>query len=156
MHNAIWVIWPVSLDMIIFANGIAKRISFCLSHVNCYWQVRLVETLLISGDPRRHDGCRCTSTKSASDHQQPPAIELYYAICNRIWWLCLVPTSTTRFACDLWYRLQNGQKFNRVIQDKYLLWTMRSNSLSKNEERDILLHICMLVWSQTLVVNWQN
>ena len=47
---------------------------------------------------------------------------------NMIWWLCLVPTSTTRFACDLGWR--KGHKFNSVIQGKYVLWTMKPNSLT--------------------------
>ena len=36
-----------------------------------------------------------------------------YIIRNRIWWLCQIPTSTTR-----WCGVQNVQRFNRVIQGK--------------------------------------
>ena len=39
------------------------------------------------------------------------------------------------FASDV--ELQNGEKFNRVMQRKYFLWTMTSNSLTENEEHDI-------------------
>ena len=53
---------------------------------------------------------------------------------NKVWWLCLVPTSTTRFASDVGYRMP---KFNTVIQGKYFLWTMTSNSLTENEEHGI-------------------
>ena len=34
---------------------------------------------------------------------------------DRIWWLCLVPISTTMFASDL--GVQNGQRFNSIIQE---------------------------------------
>ena len=51
---------------------------------------------------------------------------------NKVWWLCLVPTSTTRFAIDMGYRMAR-----MVIQGKYFLWTMTSYSLTKNEEHDI-------------------
>ena len=70
-------------------------------------------------------------------------------------------------------------KFNSVIQGKYFLWTMTSNSLTENEEHDIRSHIlktifglhasyfldpnvcgfqyiCRVLWSQILVVNWQH
>ena len=53
---------------------------------------------------------------------------------NKVWWQCLVPTSTTRFASDVGYRMA---KFNIVIQGKHFLWTMTSNSLTENEEHDI-------------------
>ena len=47
----------------------------------------------------------------------PRALPLSCHVTNRIWWLCLVPTFTTRFASDL--GVQNGKQFNRVIQRKY-------------------------------------
>ena len=28
---------------------------------------------------------------------------------NKIWWLCLVPTSTTRFASDVGYRMDKNE-----------------------------------------------
>ena len=41
-------------------------------------------------------------------------------VMNRIWWLCLVPTSTTRFASAVRYRMAKFiAEFNRLIQGKY-------------------------------------
>ena len=59
----------------------------------------------------------------------------YFYIHNRIWWLCLIRSSTTRYGSELW--VQNGQTFNRVIQEKYFFMKMTSNSLTYNEEYDI-------------------
>ena len=52
---------------------------------------------------------------------------------NKIWWLCLVPTSTTRFASDLGYRMAK----NLIGLYIYFLWTVTSNSWTQNEEHDI-------------------
>ena len=95
---------------------------------------------------------------------------------NKVWWLCLVPTSTTRFANDVECR-----KFDIVIQGKKI-WAITSNSVTENEEHDIRsqilktmfgLHASVIfgpqyvwfpvhllgplipLWYQTLVVNWQ-
>ena len=31
-------------------------------------------------------------------------------VSNKIWWLCLVPTSTTRFASDVGYRMAKSEE----------------------------------------------
>ena len=36
---------------------------------------------------------------------------------NKVWWLCLVPTSTTTFACDVGYTMET---FNMVIQGFFM------------------------------------
>ena len=53
---------------------------------------------------------------------------------NKVWWQCLVPTSTTRFASDAGYRMTKMQ--HSYIRKIFLL-TMTSNSLTENEEHDI-------------------
>ena len=57
---------------------------------------------------------------------------------NKIWWLCLVPTPTTRFASEVGYRIA---KIWHGYTRKIFLWTMTSNSLTENEEQDIPSHI---------------
>ena len=92
---------------------------------------------------------------------------------NKIWWLCLVPTSTARFANEVGYRMA---KIWQCYTRKIFLWTMTS----ENEEHDnpshilksifglhasvifldpkmcSLQYICRVLWSQILVVNCQN
>ena len=61
---------------------------------------------------------------------------MHFAIkfCNKIWWLCLVPTSTTRFASDVGY----GMAKNLIgLYKEIIFMNMTSNSLTKNEERGI-------------------
>ena len=55
----------------------------------------------------------------------------YWLMVNKVWWLCLVPTSTTRFASDVGYRMA---KIEYSYTRKIFLWTMASNSLTENEE----------------------
>ena len=55
----------------------------------------------------------------------------HLSFSNKIWWLCLVPTSTTRFGRDVGYRVV------KHLIGKWFLWTMTSNSLTDNEERHI-------------------
>ena len=50
---------------------------------------------------------------------------------NKIWWLCPVPTPTTRFASDVGFRMAK----NLIgLYKEILLWTMASNSLKENED----------------------
>ena len=46
---------------------------------------------------------------------------------NRVWWLCLVPASTTKFASDLGYRM--AKKLIGFYKE-ILLWTMTLNYLT--------------------------
>ena len=48
-----------------------------------------------------------------------------------------MPSSHLNHQVHWWFEVQNGQKVIRVIQGKYFLWTMTSNSLAKNEGNDI-------------------
>ena len=90
---------------------------------------------------------------------------------NKIWWQCLVPTSTPG-SLVMWGT--EWPKVNRVIR-KIILWTMTSDSLTENEEHSIpsqilktifglhvsfildpymygFQHTCRVLWSQTPVV----
>ena len=58
---------------------------------------------------------------------------LYSLDSNKIWRLCLVPTSTTRFASDVGYRMATTW----IGSYKDFLWTMTSDSLTENAEYDI-------------------
>ena len=62
---------------------------------------------------------------------------------NKIWWLCLVPNSTTRFASEVGYRMA---KIWSCYTRKFFLWTMTSNSLTENEEHDIPSHILKTIF----------
>ena len=95
---------------------------------------------------------------------------------NRIWWLCLVPISATRFASDLRYRMaknsigytrkilfmNNNIKFRNIdwrtcyslVHLKIILDCIPQLFLDPNMCG--FLHIYMLLWFQNLVVNWQN
>ena len=53
---------------------------------------------------------------------------------KKIWWLCLVPTSTTRFASDVGYRM--AKIWYSYIR-KIFLWTLAYNSLTENGEHNI-------------------
>ena len=96
---------------------------------------------------------------------------------NTTWWLCLVPTSTTRFASDLGCRTAKiviglyKEIFFMNNYIKFLNIEWRTRYSLTNFEDHFGLHasviflvpnmcgfwyICVLVWSQTLVVNWQN
>ena len=57
---------------------------------------------------------------------------------NKIWWLCLVPTSTTRFANDVGYRM--AKKLIGLYKEIFL-WTMTSNSLIPRSHTRIFLTI---------------
>ena len=51
---------------------------------------------------------------------------------HKLWWLCLVPTSTTMFASNAGYRMAKiWHGYTRIF-----LWTMTSNSLTETEEHD--------------------
>ena len=53
---------------------------------------------------------------------------------NTVWWLYLVPNSTTRFANDIGYRIATIKYgYTRTL----FLWMMTCNSLTENEEHDI-------------------
>ena len=71
---------------------------------------------------------------------------------NKIWWLCLVPTSTTRFASDVGCRM--AQKWRGLYKD------MTPNSLTESEEHDIPsqilktifgLHASVIFWTPICV-----
>ena len=58
-----------------------------------------------------------------------PVHDPFHTICNnRIWWLCLVPTSTTRFPSDFGVQIMAIHIFNRVMEYMHFLLTMTSNS----------------------------
>ena len=52
-------------------------------------------------------------------------------IFNMIWWLCLVPTSATRFASDVGYRM--AKKWIGLCKETIFM----NNSLTENGEHDI-------------------
>ena len=54
-------------------------------------------------------------------------------IFDTIWWVCLVPTSGTRFASDVGYRMS---KIWHGCTRK-IIFMMTSNSLTENEEHNI-------------------
>ena len=105
-------------------------------------------------------------------------VYLYMALClNKIWWLCLAPTSTTRFASDVGYRMAKKLigLYNEIIfmsnDIKFLNIEWRTpHPLTNFEDHCGLcawvifldsnmcgfLLICTLASSQTLVVNRQN
>ena len=57
-----------------------------------------------------------------------------YHSANKIWWLCLVPISTTRFASDVGCRM--AKNINGLYKEIFL-WAMISNSLAEDEEHDV-------------------
>ena len=89
---------------------------------------------------------------------------------NRIWWPCLVPTSTTRFASDLGYGMDKNLTgtykentfMNNDIKFLYIEWRTRYSltkfeddldcmpQLFSNPNRCGFWHICMLLWSKVL------
>ena len=92
---------------------------------------------------------------------------------NRIWWLCLVPTSTTRFASYLGYRmtkhlmgLYKENTFHK--QWHHIPWHDMKNICPHSFRRPFWIaclsyflgpnmcgfwHICMFTWSPNLVVD---
>ena len=86
-------------------------------------------------------------------------------LVNKIWWQCLVRTSTTRFVSDVGYRM--AQKWIWLYEE-IILSTMTSNSLTENEEHDSPTHFEDHFWiaclshflnpkcviSNTLVGSW--
>ena len=97
---------------------------------------------------------------------------LHYVGMNRFWWPCLVSISTTRFASDLRYRMAKnliglymGNAFffiNNDIKFLNIKWGTRYSLTHLKTSYFLVhtvcgfLHICMLLWSQTLAVNWQK
>ena len=98
-------------------------------------------------------------------------------LSNKIWWLCLLPTSTTRFASDVGYRMaikwvglykeilfmNNDIKFlNIEWRTPYPLTKfedcvgLRASVIFLYSNMCGFLFICTLASSQTLVVKWQN
>ena len=98
-------------------------------------------------------------------------------LSNKIWWLCLLPTSTTRFASDVGYRMaikwvglykeilfmNNDIKFlNIEWRTPYPLTNfedcvgLRASVIFLYSNMCGFLFICTLASSQTLVVKWQN
>ena len=96
---------------------------------------------------------------------------------NKIWWLCLVPTSTTRLSRDVGYRMAKkciGLYKELIFMDndiKFLEIEWRTPYPLTNFEGRFGLHALVIIldsnmcgflfiWtlarSQTLVVNWQN
>ena len=47
-----------------------------------------------------------------------------------------MPSSHLNLQVCKWCGVENGQKFNRLMQGKYFLWIITSNSLTENEEHD--------------------
>ena len=87
--------------------------------------------------PRGAEACwplGVSGVRQGSRPVYPTELAHQHGTWNKIRWLRLVPTSTTRFASDVGYRMT---KFNRVIQGKLFLWTMASNSLTEDEGHDI-------------------
>ena len=95
----------------------------------------------------------------------------------KIWWLCQVFTSTTRFASDVGYRMAKNliglYKENNFHEQRRLIpWQRMKNMIFHHKFwRPFLdcmpqlfltpkmcgfLYICRFLWTQTLVVNWQN
>ena len=100
-----------------------------------------------------------------------------YNDANKIWWLCLLPTSTTRFASDVGYRM--ARKLKGLLKEiifmnsdiKFLNIEWRTPYPLTNLEDRFGLHAPVNFWdsnmcvflfistlarSHTLVVNWQN
>ena len=50
-------------------------------------------------------------------HHHQTGLGVPYLLLNRIWWLCLDPTSITRFASDLGYRM--AQNFIGLYKENY-------------------------------------
>ena len=99
------------------------------------------------------------------------------ALVNKIWWLCLVPTSTTRFASEVGYRIAKiwhgyTRKIFFMNNDIEFLNRERRTRYSLTHFEDHFWIACLsyfldpnmcgfqfiwrVLWSQILVVNWQN
>ena len=77
-------------------------------------------------NPYMHTDCTIRTTNTSLWGPTSWCMTVIFPV-NNIWWLCLVPTSTTRFASDEGYRMaQNWYGYLR----KFFLWTMTSNSLT--------------------------
>ena len=76
---------------------------------------------------------------------------LHIHTLNKIWWLCLVPISTTRFASEVGYK--NAPNLIVLYKENTFLWTMPSNSLTENEKHDIPSHILTTIsgWHASLI-----
>ena len=105
--------------------------------------------------------------------ESPPNVAEAYTM---IWWLCLIPTSTTRFASDVGYRMPKtliGYKeiifMNNDIKFLTIEWRrpypftnfkdrfgLRASVIFLDSNMCGFLFMCTLASSQTLVVNWQN
>ena len=87
---------------------------------------------------------------------------------NKIWWLCLVPTSTTRFVSDVGYIMAKkliGLYKEIIFKNsdiKLLNIEWRAPYPFTNFEDHFtpnmcgILFVCTLASTQTLLVNWQN
>ena len=104
-------------------------------------------------------------------------INICYSRYNKIWWLCLVPTSTTRFASEVGYRIAKiwhgyTRKIFFMNNDIKFLNRERRTRYSLTHFEDHFWIACLsyfldpnmygfqFIWrvllSQIPVVNWQN
>ena len=77
-------------------------------------------------------------------------------IGHKVWWLCLGPTTTTKFTSDLGYRMTKNSIGLYNENAVYEQWHQIASVIFLNPNMCGFLYIRMLASSQTLVVNWQN
>ena len=109
--------------------------------------------------------------------EKPLGAPVFAKLVYWIWWLCLIPTSTTRFASDLWYRMTKKSivlyKENTFYEQWHQIpiYKMKTTISSQKSWRPFWFachsyyldtNMCgfwcirILVWTHTLVVTWQN